>query len=283
LLVRHAYFTAVRTAIKLFSSVTGLSSIGYRNTLELKKKKLTLHFPGLPSGLDGFTILFFSDGHFDSNPALVPIFADLVKKVDYDICLCGGDYKAADNPNSKELKRLFETAFSSLKQDKPAFAVMGNHDTYKTGSLLKDYFTFLENESIRINYNGADLFIAGVDDCHFYKTDDIKKAFTGIDKDVFTICLSHSPELYRKAALHGADLFLAGHTHGGQVCLPGGIPITGNTRSSKKIIRGLWRQGRMRGYTTTGVGTSLASVRFFCPPEICVITLKKGYGEDRCH
>jgi predicted MPP superfamily phosphohydrolase len=69
------------------------------------------------------------------------------------------------------------------------------------------------------------IYLAGVDDPHFYRVDDIEKAASQIPREAFSILLSHTPEIYDRAASSGFDLMLSGHTHGGQLCLPGGIPI----------------------------------------------------------
>lgn len=68
-------------------------------------------------------------------------------------------------------------------------------------------------------------FLAGVDDAHFYRADDIEEAASRIPQDAFPILLSHTPEVYDRAARAGFDIMLSGHTYGGQLCLPGGIPI----------------------------------------------------------
>jgi uncharacterized protein len=84
----------------------------------------------------------------------------------------------------------------------------------------------LLNESETIERSRQRIHLAGIDDAHFYRADNIEKAATGIPSDEFSILLSHTPEIYRQAALAEFDLLLSGHTHGGQICLPGGIPIT---------------------------------------------------------
>jgi predicted MPP superfamily phosphohydrolase len=260
----------------------GYETRGYKNTVKLRMNEFLIHFPQLPEELDGLKILFFSDLHLDNNPKLQTLTYDLLKESDYDICICGGDFKASDYPDYRELGDIFKKVFSGLKKDKPSFAVLGNHDDYKTYELLTSYFTFLNNGSAKLKHKGKEFYIVGVDDCHFFHTDDIKKAYRDVSEHLFTIFISHSPEMYKKAEKRGADLFLAGHTHGGQVCLPNGAPITGNTFSSSKIIRGRWRHNNMKGYTTTGVGTSMIPLRLFCPPEICLITLKRGIRTNHC-
>jgi len=89
-----------------------------------------------------------------------------------------------------------------------------------------------------------------------------------------SLLLSHTPEPYRRAAEAGFDVMLCGHTHGGQICLPGGVPITLDARIPRRFGRGAWRYGRMAGYTSPGVGTSIVDVRINCPPEITLHRLR---------
>ena len=72
------------------------------------------------------------------------------------------------------------------------------------------------------------------------------------------------------------SLYLTGHTHGGQICLPGGLPIITNAKTPRRYAQGLWQHGAMTGYTTTGVGVSVMPVRFFSKGEVAIITLRRG-------
>jgi len=72
------------------------------------------------------------------------------------------------------------------------------------------------------------------------------------------------------------DLMLAGHTHGGQICLPGGVPITLDSDLPRSLGRGAWRYGGMQGYTSVGAGCSVVAVRLNCTPEITLHTLERA-------
>ncbi|MDP8231081.1 MAG: metallophosphoesterase family protein [Candidatus Zophobacter franzmannii] len=282
LIIRHIYFVIIYIVVKRLARITGLNKIGHRNSLDLQKKEATLYSPTLAKEHDGIRLLYFSDMHLDNNPELQPILAKMLDTIDYDICICGGDFKADEHPDYTELEGMFGKVFEGLDREKPTFAVAGNHDNNKTITLLEDRFTFLDNASAKLEINGKVLELVGVDDCHFFHADDIEEAYKDVDRDNFTVFLSHSPEMYKKAEKYDADLFLAGHTHGGQICLPGGFALSGNSGMNRKIIKGLWSQGKMKGFTSAGVGTSLVPIRFNCPPEVVVITLKHGYGENKC-
>jgi predicted MPP superfamily phosphohydrolase len=119
------------------------------------------------------------------------------------------------------------------------------------------------------------MYLAGIDDAHYYRVDNIEKAASGIPHDGFSILLSHTPEVYRQAAHAGFDVFLSGHTHGGQICLPGSIPITLGSVLPRRMGSGPWQYGAMIGYTSVGVGCAAVPVRFNCLPEITLHRLAR--------
>jgi len=123
-----------------------------------------------------------------------------------------------------------------------------------------------------VTRSGATLAITGLDDVHRFYSD---AALASLDAlrpraDELGIALVHSPELAPEAAERGYGLYLCGHTHGGQICLPGGIPITLNSVLPRYMGSGAWKYHDMIGYTSVGAGSSVVPVRFNCPPEIAL-------------
>jgi hypothetical protein len=110
--------------------------------------------------------------------------------------------------------------------------------------------------------------VAGIDDAHYFQVHNIEKAMAGVPHEETSVLLSHTPEIYRLAASAGFDLLLSGHTHGGQICLPGRFPITLDARLPRHMASGAWQYRGLSGYTSVGVGASVVPVRFNCPPEI---------------
>src|SRR5262249_39617103 len=90
----------------------------------------------------------------------------------------------------------------------------------------------------------------------------------GIPHGAIAILLSHTPEIYRQAAHAGFAIILSGHTHGGQLCLPGGVPITLDSVLPRRMGAGAWTYHTMVGYTSVGVGSSIVPARINCQPEI---------------
>ena len=118
--------------------------------------------------------------------------------------------------------------------DGPVYAVLGNHDWIETVPPMEAAgIRFLLNEGVRLERGGAALWLAGVDDPHFYEADNLEKAVAGVGRDETVVLLCHTPELFRQAAFGGVDLMLCGHTHGGQLCLPGGRAVLTNARAPR--------------------------------------------------
>jgi len=89
----------------------------------------------------------------------------------------------------------------------------------------------------------------------------------------FKIVLVHDPSMFDLAADNGYRLYLTGHTHGGQICLPGGIPVVRHLRHGRKYYRGVWKYAKMTGYTGQGVGVVGIPVRFNTQSEITLFRL----------
>ena len=157
------------------------------------------------------------------------------------------------------------------------YAVLGNHDSITMVPDLEALgIRVLLNECVAINRGQASIYLAGVDDAHFYRADNIEKAAAGIPQGCVSVLLSHTPEIYSQAAHTGFDLMLSGHTHGGQICLPGGLPILLEADLPRAFGAGAWRHAGMAGYTSVGTGSSVVPVRFNNRPEMTLHQLVCG-------
>jgi predicted MPP superfamily phosphohydrolase len=253
-----------------------LKGIGERNTLKVRLKEVEFGFDDLPAEFDGFRMLFISDLHIDGMDDLAAKILEVIDSADYDICILGGDYTFKygwmDRVDHSNLKMIAE----KLVRKGRVIGVMGNHDMYSVAELLDGIgVEMLINENTSIEIGGGEIHVAGIDDCHYYGTDDFTLAGDGIEGDSFKIMLGHSPERLVDAETRGYDLYLAGHTHAGQICLPGGAAIVRGASLPRKFLKGKWHYGKMSGYTSYGAGTSGIPVRYFCQPEVVVVTLKR--------
>jgi predicted MPP superfamily phosphohydrolase len=205
--------------------------------------------------------------------AITHAIIERVRDVEYDLCVWTGDYRYRTYGDFDAVLQSMRNLRSNLTG--PVYAVLGNHDSVKMVPEFEDAdIRMLMNESVVIERDGARVHLAGIDDAHFFGVGNVEKALGAVPDGAVTILLSHTPEVYRLAGHAGIDLLLCGHTHGGQICLPGGIPVTLDARIPRHMGRGNWRFGAMQGYTSRGAGSSVVGVRLNCRPEITVHELR---------
>lgn len=194
--------------------------------------------------------------------------------VPHDACVLTGDFRFRTfGPYAPALKALarLRPSLGGL-----VYAVLGNHDTLRMVPGMEALgIRVLMNESVLIERGDETLAFVGIDDAHYYRAHNFHKAAADVAEDVCAILLSHTPEPYRHAAHADFSLMLSGHTHGGQICLPGGIPIiTG--REAAGFRPGPWQYRGMAGYTSVGCGSSIVDVRLNCLLEITLHRLRRG-------
>ena len=234
---------------------------GRRNAAQVVLRHNKVRSHRLPAAFDGFTILHLSDLHADISEQALARAADLVVGLAYDICVLTGDFRGRTHGGFAAALRVMRGLVGGLTA--PAYGVLGNHDTVRMLPALEEMgLRVLMNECDKLERGDARIHLAGVDDAHFYRVDSIEKAAASIPRDEFAILLSHTPEVYRQAAHAGFDLMLSGHTHGGQICLPGRIPVTLDADLPRRLGAGAWRHHGMQGYTSVGLGTSVVPARF---------------------
>jgi len=247
--------------------LAGLYGRGCRNATQIQIKRNYVRSTNLPKAFDGFVILQLSDLHVDVSRDAMERLIPILQQTDADLCVLTGDYRGETFGPYDETIAGMARICAALK--KPIYGVLGNHDTIRMLPDLEQMgIRMLMNECEIIRHNGECIYLSGIDDAHFYLTDNIEKAASGIPGDAFSILLSHTPEVYEEAAHVDFNLMLSGHTHGGQICLPGGIPIILNSVLPRYMGSGAWTYRGMSGYTSVGAGSSKIAVRFNCRPEI---------------
>jgi hypothetical protein len=261
----------IRKTLKL----SGLYWRGAANARNVQVRRNTIRLRDLPASFDGFTILHISDMHVDMNPGAMARLAELLPDLRYDICVLTGDYRGQTyGPFDDTLAGL---AAVRTRINAPIYGVLGNHDTIRMVPGMEEMgIRMLLNESEPLHRDGARIHLAGIDDAHYFRVDNIEKTAERIPHDEVSILLSHTPEIYRQAAHAGFNVLLGGHTHGGQICLPGSIPVTLDSRLPRRLGSGAWKYREMIGYTSVGVGSSIVTVRLNCLPEITLHRLTRG-------
>ena len=261
----------IRTILK----ATGFYARGRRNADRVLLRENPLRFADLPPAFDGFRILHLSDLHVEMSANAMARAAALAESASYDIAVLTGDYRAATYG-------AYDTTLEGLARLRPhlkgpVYGVLGNHDSIRMVPGIEAMgIRMLLNESETIRRGDEAIHLAGIDDAGFYGVDNIQKAGEAIPHGGFAILLSHTPEVYRQAAHAGFHLMLSGHTHGGQICLPGGYAITLDAGVPRRYGAGAWVHEEMAGYTSTGTGSSIVPVRFNCPPEMTLHQLRRG-------
>jgi uncharacterized protein len=259
----YSIHSVIRNSLKL----AGLYRRGCKNAERIQIRHNLIPWADLPTLFNEFTILHISDMHADISQGAMRSLVELLDLLSYDLCVLTGDYRGKTfGPFDAALEGMAQVR-SHLKG--PVYGVLGNHDTIRMVPGLEEMgIRMLLNECETIVHANEHIHLAGIDDAHYYRVDNIEKAAAAIPHDEFSILLSHTPEIYRQAAHADFKLLLCGHTHGGQICLPGSIPIILDAVLPRYMASGPWKYRNMAGYTSVGVGSCVVAVRLNCLPEI---------------
>ena len=224
-------------------------------------------------------ILLFSDLHGRHRRK---INLDIWKKIDeiggIDIAIIAGDMIL--NRAHEILPHL--GGLERLTRRVPVFMVDGNHDNrdYRAlRRLLTEHgVCVLEDRKVSLIVNGNDVDIVGIRDYMFLKRvkgfAQADAAMLRLDPDTLNICTSHQPQIFDRYSMCSADLFLCGHTHGGQLRLPF-LPVlfAPNQGIFPKYGFGWYSRDGAAMFVTKGIGTTHFPIRFWNRPEICVIDI----------
>jgi len=259
----YSVHALIRNSLRLLL----LHGRGKRNARRILTRHNRITIAGLPAAFEGYTILQISDLHLDMAADFPHTLIEAVGGADYNLCVLTGDYRANTwGPCDAALDgiRMVRTHLEG-----EVYAVLGNHDSITMVPGMEDAgIRMLLNEFVVLERDGGRLFLAGIDDPHYYRADNLEKAADEIPEDAVSILLAHSPEIYRHAAHAGFNAMLCGHTHGGQICLPGGVPLSCNAACPREYCSGAWQYHQLAGYTSAGSGACVVDVRLNCPPEI---------------
>lgn len=232
----------------------------------------------LPSGLHGLKICLLSDFHFipGQDDGLLEKTMAAVRREKPDLIALTGDYM---NHNPGVIVPLLE-GLGKLSAAHGIFAVMGNHDGWACDrSVIRRQFekagiSFLINRNSQINIGGDTLAVAGTDFVWKGQPDPVQ-TLKGIAKDTPVLALVHEPDYFdTMAAQREILLQVSGHTHGGQCRVPilGYAPA--KVKYGEKYVYGGFKRGDSQLFVTRGVGMTGLRVRFSCPPELAVLTLR---------
>ena len=261
------------------SSLAGYGYVFYVEPHWLSIERVDVPIYGLPEAFEGFKLVCLSDFHL--HPFTQIDFIEKVVAASNElnpniVCLLG-DYVFAGADSIYELAPVL----AGLESNHGVFAVLGNHDLWTDAAVVRSGLEsvgirVLVNESVPIRVGDDDLILAGLDDGWSGEAD-LALALEGSPQGSPVILMLHEPDFAEHNARDGrVRLQLSGHTHGGQVRIPGlGGPF--RPAYGRKYDDGLVEIEGMWLYTTRGVGVVSPAARFNCRPEITEITLRSRY------
>lgn len=232
----------------------------------------------LPPGLAGLRIGLLADFHFrpDDDPALLDKVIAAVAREQLDMVALAGDFMNHDPAVIAPLLGHLD----KLAPPHGVFAVLGNHDGWggNRATIRRQFekagISFLINQHSIIDVRGEKLAVAGTDFV-WLGAPDPARTLRGIHANTPVLALVHEPDYFDTLAAHREILLqVSGHTHGGQCRVPlaGIVPM--KVKYGKKYIHGHYTHGNSNLFVTRGVGTTGIRVRFACPPELAVLTLR---------
>jgi predicted MPP superfamily phosphohydrolase len=266
---RAAIKGAVATAV---GAVTGASVYGAsyeRHALQLTEADLSV--TGLPEALDGLRIGLLTDIHHSEMVSAADVRAavDLAGQTRPDLIVLGGDYVTWGN---RRFVGPCAELLGALRAPHGVFAVLGNHDDDRDmpAALAAQHITMLKDARTSLRIRGEVLDLVGI---RFWtrRAGDIARLTANARGAV--LLLAHDPQRLNQASGLGVPAVLSGHTHGGQIVLPGIGPIAGRRFP---VVSGLGRRRQTSIFVSRGIGTVYVPVRINCPPEVAVITLRRA-------
>ena len=237
----------------------------------------------LPERMDGFTIALLSDFHYDPYFSVHPLRAaiPMVNHLHPDLIVLTGDFVSVPMFGNPEKGALAAEPCAQLLRNMNApyglWAVLGNHDNdtdpqYVTQALKAHNIHVLINQSQAIEHDGARFWLGGVNDV-FSHDADVPKTLQSVPDGEAVVMLVHEPDFADIVSQYPVDLQLSGHSHGGQIRIPF-LPPLFLPRFARKYYLGTYHIGGLTLYTNPGLGTIEVPVRFDCPPEITLVTLR---------
>lgn len=279
---KFLYSGGVAASVAALGGGWGLEESNYPQV-----SRIEISLTRLPHSFDGFTIAQLSDFHYDDRFSVTPIrkAVETVNSLHPDLIALTGDFVTVPwLDGSPSIRKNFAQSaepcaeiLRGLQAPMGKFAIMGNHDTDSDPArvmraLRDNHMQVLMNRATSIERGPDRIWLAGVDDVLAGRPD-IALALMHVPSSECTILLAHEPDFADESSLTPVDLQLSGHSHGGQVWIPGiGAPWL--PPLGRRYPRGLYKVGNMALYTNIGIGTIRAPIRLNCPPEITLITLR---------
>ena len=235
----------------------------------------TIWLKRLPALFDGLKIVHLTDIHHSLFTPIEDVerVVHLANRLDPDLVALTGDYVTA----SPSYIWPVAQALGRLRARRGVFAVLGNHDFQVepgeiTRALRAQRIRVLRNTPYAVRSLGSTLWLVGVDDL-WWGSDDLAAALRAVPSRDSKILLCHNPLGIWRASRYGVDFMLSGHTHGGQVRLPG-LRSLYRSKLGEKFVEGWNRLDGTQIYVNRGIGKVVVPIRVACPAEIACLRLR---------
>lgn len=282
MLTRRKFFVRAAQAGAVLSGVAGAGvGYGFWEAAHVRVARRTVTVPNLAPAFAGTTVAVLADLHHGPFVGIEFIRAAVRRTNDLrpDLVALVGDYGHRGTHTATELAPCLKE-LSALQAPLRVFAVPGNHDMQDSGRIYRELIaatplTDLTNRSRPVERDGQRLWLAGVDDLWWGKPD-VTRALAGVPAGEAVVLLSHNPDYAEVAPDPRVGLMLSGHTHGGQVYLPGMGTRWLPSRYGDKYRHGLVQGPASLVFVSRGLGEAGIPLRMNCPPEINLLTLAAG-------
>jgi predicted MPP superfamily phosphohydrolase len=240
-------------------------------------KHVWLFHPALPKALDGLRIAQVADVHAGAfmPPERLARVRAIVEQLEPDLIVFTGDQLDRREVDAE----IFVHGFAGVSAPLGVFGILGNHDHLAGGDLSVRALeavgaTPLVNQTALIERRSSRLLLAGVDDLDAPPGSGPDYSVLSAGRADFRVLLCHQPNGWAAGRLAGADITLSGHTHGGQIALPSrGVNLA---RLGTPFVAGPYHRGGSILYVSRGIGVGAVPLRFGAPPEVDLITLRRG-------
>ncbi len=268
------------------AGVAAFAGDGLWQATRIRVTQFELPLRRLPRAFDGYKIAQLSDLHYDEtfSAGVIHKAAEIVNSLQPDLTVLTGDFITAPMFGRERVDRKAVATATPCAEvlgtiQSPKYAVLGNHDAMSNPPFIireleRNGIPVMRNQSTALERGNARVWLAGIDDL-LRGMPRTEVTLNGIPPDEVTILLAHEPDFADHAARFPVDLQLSGHSHGGQIWIPGiGAPWL--PPMSRRYPRGLYRIKNLTLYTNMGIGTIRAPIRVNCPPEVTLITVRSG-------
>jgi uncharacterized protein len=268
-------------AARVFPRLPGARWI-YGRQLEhqLTVSEAEIFLAGLPPVFDGLTVLLITDLHLGPfiGPDVLERTLGRLATLEPDVILLGGDLTTFSVSDIAPHAGLLGTFTAAAPMG--VYAVAGNHEHFsgdpaRVGEILEGVgITWLHNRSTWLSRGGSRILLAGIDDLMLGDPDlDVALERTE-DETTVSLLLSHNPDIFFDAAVRGVSLVLSGHTHGGQIRIPG-RPVLARA-SRYHLDEGRYAVDDSELVVSRGIGATGLPFRIACSPEVVLVTLRAG-------